>query len=193
MSTDRRSRCEWLSELHLIEFPLDRSLFKRCPETRALFGFDSTDPDDVQLAASPKFRANAINLTTMLDTAVDMLGPDQDTLTEILKRLGERVRGAGHVAGGSLRCINSRTFDLTDRPFLSSHSPPQHRDSYGVKPRMYSHMRESLISALISLLGDEYMTKDLKDAWHEAFHLFAADMAPDESEDDWHTEVFKAH
>ena len=57
-----------------------------------LFGFDDdTDPDDPTILASPKFIAHAENLISMLDSALNMLGPDQETLTEILQSLGKRV------------------------------------------------------------------------------------------------------
>lgn len=68
------------------------SLFLNCPETKTLFGFDeTTDPSDPAFLKSPRFLSHAENLISMLDSALDMLGPDQETLTEILRGLGKRV------------------------------------------------------------------------------------------------------
>lgn len=58
---------------------------------------------------------------------------------------------------------------------------------------MYAYMRQSLVTSLQRLFGDSYVTKELKDAWQEVFHAFAADMVPDDANDDWHASMYGVH
>lgn len=112
-----------------------------------------------------------------------MLGPDQDTLTEVLKGLGKRV---GKLAEG---CESFILLMHADVPFLFS----QHSEHYHVEPRMYAYMRASLVHAFEQLFGKEYMTKELNDAWHEVFQAFASEMVPNDANEDWHAALYASH
>lgn len=53
------------------------SLFKKSPQTKVLFGFPiDVDTDSYELLNSKRFGMHAAYLVEMLDTALNMLGPD---------------------------------------------------------------------------------------------------------------------
>jgi nitric oxide dioxygenase len=73
----------------VILFLFVRRLFKRCPETKVLFGFSQDiEPDSPELLKSKNFVRHSAYLIQMIDTAVNLLGPDIETLTEIMYDLG---------------------------------------------------------------------------------------------------------
>jgi hemoglobin-like flavoprotein len=66
-----------------------RSLFDKCPQAKVLFGFPiDIDPNSSELLQSKQFLMHAVYLIQMIDTALDMLGPDIELLTEIMTELG---------------------------------------------------------------------------------------------------------
>ena len=66
-----------------------RSLFEKCPQAKVLFGFPiDIDPSSPELLNSKRFIMHAAYLVQMLDTALNMLGPDIELLTEIMLELG---------------------------------------------------------------------------------------------------------
>lgn len=66
-------------------------LFMRSPQTKVLFGFPiDIDPTSQELITSRRFLMHASYLIQMLDTALNMLGPDADLLGEIMAELGEK-------------------------------------------------------------------------------------------------------
>ena len=67
------------------------SLFIKCPQAKVLFGFPiDVDADSPEVLKSKRFLMHAAYLIQMLDTALNMLGPDIELLTEILTELGEK-------------------------------------------------------------------------------------------------------
>ena len=75
--------------MHLSCFLPFHRLFKREPRTKVLFGFPITvDTDSQELLNSKRFLMHAAYLIEMLDTALQMLGPDKDLLVEIMHELG---------------------------------------------------------------------------------------------------------
>jgi methyl-accepting chemotaxis protein len=65
------------------------SLFEKCPQAKVLFGFPiDTDPNSPELLNSKRFIMHAAYLIQMIDTALNMLGPDIELLTEIMTELG---------------------------------------------------------------------------------------------------------
>lgn len=65
------------------------SLFDKCPQTKPLFGFPiDIDPASPELLNSKRFKMHAAYMIQMLDTALNMLGPDIELLTEIMEELG---------------------------------------------------------------------------------------------------------
>lgn len=68
---------------------LFQRLFEKCPQAKVLFGFPlDIDPKSLELIASKRFVMHASYLIQMLDTALNMLGPDIELLTEIMLELG---------------------------------------------------------------------------------------------------------
>jgi hemoglobin-like flavoprotein len=69
-------------------FPLCR-LFEKCPPAKVLFGFPiDIDPTTPEVLTSKRFLMHAAYLIQMIDTALNMLGPDIELLTEIMHELG---------------------------------------------------------------------------------------------------------
>jgi methyl-accepting chemotaxis protein len=67
------------------------SLFEKCPQAKVLFGFPiDIDPNSPELLTSKRFIMHAAYLVQMLDTALNMLGPDIELLTEIMTELGTK-------------------------------------------------------------------------------------------------------
>ena len=77
-------------------FVLPRSLFTKSPESKILFGFPiDIDPTSKVLLESRRFRMHATYMIEMLDTALNLLGPDIDLLTEVLYELGAKHQRYG--------------------------------------------------------------------------------------------------
>jgi hypothetical protein len=65
------------------------SLFDVCPETKVLFGYPiGIDVKSPELLKSKRFLNHASYMIQMLDSALGMLGPDIELLTEIMYELG---------------------------------------------------------------------------------------------------------
>jgi hemoglobin-like flavoprotein len=83
-----------LSPLTLL-FTLTR-LFESCPEAKQLFGYPTdTNPFVDDIRSSRRFQQHASLLIEMLDTALNLLGPDIELLTEMVKDLGVKHRKFG--------------------------------------------------------------------------------------------------
>lgn len=64
-------------------------LFEECPQAKILFGFPiDIDVNSPDLLESRRFLSHAAYLLEMFDTALNMLGPDIELLTEIMQELG---------------------------------------------------------------------------------------------------------
>jgi hemoglobin-like flavoprotein len=64
-------------------------LFDKCPQAKVLFGFPiDIDPHCQELLQSKRFKMHAAYLIQMIDTALNMLGPDIELLTEMMVDLG---------------------------------------------------------------------------------------------------------
>ena len=67
------------------------SLFAKAPDALPLFGFPvDTDVDSPEVLNSARFKVKAALMVEMIGSALDMLGPDIELLSEILKDLGEK-------------------------------------------------------------------------------------------------------
>ena len=64
------------------------SLFIEAPQTKVLFGFPIDIDVSKDLVKSKRFTMHASYMVQMLDTALNLLGPDAELLTEILSELG---------------------------------------------------------------------------------------------------------
>lgn len=70
---------------------LFQRLFEKCPAAKVLFGFPiDIDPRSPELISSKRFLMHATYLISMIDTALNMLGPDAEMLTEIMMDLGKK-------------------------------------------------------------------------------------------------------
>ena len=65
------------------------SLFETCPDVMPLFGFAKTVQVS-EILESKRFRMHSAYLIQMFDSAMTMLGPDSETLTEIMTSLGKK-------------------------------------------------------------------------------------------------------
>ena len=70
---------------------LFQKLFTKCPQAKVLFGFpidvDVTSPEVIN---SKRFLMHGSYLISMIDTSLNMLGPDIELLTEIMLELGSK-------------------------------------------------------------------------------------------------------
>lgn len=70
---------------------LFQKLFKKSPQAKVLFGFPiDIDTESPDLLLSKRFMMHACYMIEMLDTALQMLGPDIELLTEIMIDLGSK-------------------------------------------------------------------------------------------------------
>jgi hemoglobin-like flavoprotein len=70
---------------------LFQRLFTKCPQAKVVFGFPlDADPTSSELTSSKRFKMHSSYFIQMLDTAIDMLGPDIELLSEILLELGQK-------------------------------------------------------------------------------------------------------
>ncbi|GKY90424.1 hypothetical protein MPSEU_000016200 [Mayamaea pseudoterrestris] len=70
---------------------LFQKLFNQCPEAKTLFGFPiDADANSHEVLSSKRFLMHASYLIQMIDTALNMLGPDYELLTDILLELGAK-------------------------------------------------------------------------------------------------------
>ena len=67
------------------------SLFTKCPKIKTLFGFPlDLDPGYQTLHKSRRFMTHARYMISMLDKALNLLGPDAELLEEIMSDLGKK-------------------------------------------------------------------------------------------------------
>jgi hypothetical protein len=115
------------------------SLFRECPKAKVLFGFpidlDMTSPD---ILVSKRFLMHAAYLLEMIDTALNMLGPDIELLTEIMQELGVK-----HIRYG----VKPEMFPHMGVALLETLE-----ESLGSK--FSSSMRESWVETYEALSGD---------------------------------------
>ena len=70
---------------------LFQKLFLKAPQTKVLFGFPiDLDPTSQEILKSRRFLMHAAYMIQMVDTALSMLGPDIELLTEIMTELGTK-------------------------------------------------------------------------------------------------------
>jgi hemoglobin-like flavoprotein len=70
---------------------LFRRLFMKCPSAKVLFGFPmDMEAHSEELLKSRRFLMHARYLISMIDTALNMLGPDFELLKEIMMDLGKK-------------------------------------------------------------------------------------------------------
>lgn len=78
---------------------LFRKLFDKCPQAKLLFGFPiDLDVHSDAIKDSKRFKAHAMYLIQMIDSSLNMLGPDIELLTEIMHALGEKHARFGVLA-----------------------------------------------------------------------------------------------
>ena len=66
-------------------------MFAKVPQTKLLFGFPLDMPvDPLSLKANHRFKAHAKYMIAMLGKALNMLGPDDELLTEVMSDLGKK-------------------------------------------------------------------------------------------------------
>mmetsp|Transcript_10853 Transcript_10853/g.30022 ORF Transcript_10853/g.30022 Transcript_10853/m.30022 type:complete len:197 (+) Transcript_10853:280-870(+) len=81
-----------ISDYHVvIGSSLYQKFFNKCPSAKVLFGWSlEDDPNSDKVLKSRNFLSQSSLYVKLLDTVMDMLGPDIDMLTDILEELGEK-------------------------------------------------------------------------------------------------------
>ncbi|CAJ1964584.1 unnamed protein product [Cylindrotheca closterium] len=79
---------EWEKEVGVGLFA---KFFKMEPEAKTIFGFrEDLDVTDYKVLISPRFVAHAMQFVTMIDRALNMLGPSDEMLSEVLIDIGAK-------------------------------------------------------------------------------------------------------
>ncbi|CAB9529184.1 Involved in oxygen transport in the brain. Hexacoordinate globin [Seminavis robusta] len=66
-------------------------MFNKCPSTKTLFGFPvDMATDHESLKSNRRFQVHCKHMIAMLGKALNMLGPDDELLTEIMSDLGKK-------------------------------------------------------------------------------------------------------
>ena len=61
------------------------------PAAKSIFGFrEDLDVTDYKVLISPRFVAHAMQFVTMIDKALNMLGPSDEMLSEVLQDIGAK-------------------------------------------------------------------------------------------------------
>ena len=124
-------------------------LFKDCPQAKPLFGFPiDIDPTSKELLTSRRFKMHAVYMIQMLDTALNMLGPDIELLTEIMQELGVK-----HVRYGVRPDMFPKMGDAliaTLEQTLGDDFSDAVRDAW---KETYAELSQDMVRAQISKLG----------------------------------------
>jgi len=109
-----------------------------------LFGFPiDIDPESADLLASKRFLMHASYLIQMLDTALNMLGPDIELLTEIMLELG-----AKHVSYGvkpEMFPVMGEALLITLREHLKGDMTPDVEEAW---KETYQALSQDMVKAL---------------------------------------------
>jgi hypothetical protein len=144
-------------------------LFEKCPQAKVLFGFPiDIDPTSPELLTSKRFIMHAAYLIQMIDTALNMLGPDIELLTEIMTELGLK-----HVRyGGTFRFY---LFVHRTAVWACTHLSSFLACFFLVKPEMFPIMGDALILTLETTLKGDF-TDPIREAWIETYSALSQDM-----------------
>jgi hemoglobin-like flavoprotein len=71
------------------------NLFDRAPETKTIFGFQIKDNIEVNPMLRMGLLVHGTRMVEMLDSVLDLLGPDTDLLADVLSGLGRRHQKLG--------------------------------------------------------------------------------------------------
>lgn len=70
--------------------------FEKCPKAKVLFGYPADMAfDSNEIKTSRRFLMHASYMIQMIDTAINMLGPDSELLSEIMEDLGHKHKTYG--------------------------------------------------------------------------------------------------
>jgi len=121
------------------------SLFEKCPQAKVLFGFPiDIDPRSETLTTSRRFLMHAGYLIQMLDTALNMLGPDIELLTEIMLELGSK-----HVSYGvkaEYFSVMGESLILTLEETLKDDITPEVKEAW---LETYNALSQDMIRAIV--------------------------------------------
>jgi hemoglobin-like flavoprotein len=105
------------------------------------------DPNSPDLLQSKRFSAHASHFVSMIDTTVNMLGPDIEMLTEIMLELG-----AKHVRYG----VTPQMFPVMEQCLLQT--------------------IEECLTTETEHGSSFHYTQDMRDSWVEVYHALSNDM-----------------
>jgi hemoglobin-like flavoprotein len=125
-------------------------LFTACKEVKPLFGFPvDMDPTSSEMLQSKRFTTHAVHLIQMIDTTINMLGPDIEMLTEIMIELGKK-----HVRYG----VTPQMFPIMGQCLLQT-------------------IEECLTKSAASGNSDHFQyTPEMKQAWLQVYIALSTDM-----------------
>eukprot|EP00536_Pseudo-nitzschia_multiseries_P006943 jgi/Psemu1/16489/gm1.16489_g len=154
--------------------------FALVPDAKAIFGWSSetettTTTDEDEFSRSPTFLEHAKHFVRFLNSAIDMLGPDLEMLTEIFLELGQRQRRRQQQQQQQQQTHHNSNDD-EDNTNYSSSSNNNNTCYYGVKPEHVPLLGDALIETLRDILGPRVFDKHTTDCWSQVYGELAKDM-----------------
>jgi hemoglobin-like flavoprotein len=120
-------------------------MFDRVPQTKLLFGFPLEMPiDSESLKDNPRFKAHSKYMIEMLGKALNMLGPDDELLTEIMSDLGKKHVQMG-IENASYYAVMGESLLLALSEILGSHFTQEVEESWKI---VYGELTAAMIKEI---------------------------------------------
>lgn len=120
-------------------------MFARIPQTKLLFGFPLDMPlDSKSLKDNRRFQAHSKYMIAMLGKALNMLGPDDELLTEIMSDMGKKHFQLG-VENASYYAIMGESLFLALSEILGSQFTPEVEESWTI---VYGEITAAMIKEI---------------------------------------------
>ena len=133
-------------------------------------------------------KSHAERVVALLDSILQLLGPDHEFMEEVLHRIGERHKKMGVSSGPSGRLVSGSKVSyviLYQDHFLILYALHLWKWYYNqVDPSFFPYMGDSLMHALESGLDDDFDTES-REAWREVYDAIADDLVKAMSLVDW--------
>lgn len=120
-------------------------LFEKRPKAKTLFGFPLTmDPSCQSLQKSRRFVIHAKYMISMLDKALNLLGPDAELLAEIMSDLGQKHVSFGIEDESYYSIMGDSLFQALSE-ILGKHFTPEIEQSWTI---VYGELSQAMIKEI---------------------------------------------
>jgi hemoglobin-like flavoprotein len=120
-------------------------MFTKIPQTKLLFGFPLDMPiDSESLRDNRRFNAHSKYMIAMLGKALNMVGPDDELLTEVMSDLGKKHFEFG-IENASYYAIMGESLFLALREMLGDQFTPEVEESWTI---VYGELTNAMIKEI---------------------------------------------